>query len=206
MREFHHKQQQEDEAVKSMAAAFAGCGKVSVDIGGRSIDFNTIEGVAEREEDLHKAITEARKTLEDLHKEHLELNKKEIEDLKTDQVRLEYQLQTANTEAQTLRDMLAQVHASRNEEIISKDKVIYECQNQLAEARHYAGSTEQKYFYSLILGVKLNMALWGKATDAINELRPTSLFARVRDQGISIEHWPSWVSRELATLADLSRT
>ena len=205
MREFHHKQQQEDEAVKSMAAAFAGCGKVSVDIGGRSIDFNTIEGVAEREEDLNRAITEARKTLEDLHKEHLELNKKEIEDLKTDLVRLEYQLQTANTEAQTLRDMLAQVHASRNEEIISKDKVIFECQNQLVEARHYAESTEQKYFYSLILGVKLNMALWGKATDTINQLRPSSLFSRVRDQGISIEHWPSWVSRELATLADLSR-
>ena len=202
MKEFSALQLEEDEAVKGMAAAFSNLGAVSINFYGKVMDLKTPEGAAEKEEDLKRALEKARKVMEEVHREHLEIYKKENEDLKSDCIRCEFQLQTAKTENQTMRDTLAQMHNTRNEDITSRDNLIYHYQNELATMKHYVESTEQKYFYSLLLGVKLNMALWGKATDAVNLMRPHILFAKVREQGISIENWPSWVSRELATLAE----
>eukprot|EP00794_Sanderia_malayensis_P008017 gene8017-8876_t len=203
LRCFNSKQQEEDDKLKEMVASFGALGQLRIDLGGRSIDVRTAEGVPEKEIEVRNALTESRKALDELYKGHLEYYKTEIEDLKTDLVKTEYQLQTASTEIQNMKDALAEVHANRYEEMIKRDGVIYEYQKQLEEAQRYTSNAEQKYFYSLILGVKLNMALWGKATVEINQLKPAILFAKVRDQGISIEHWPSWISRELATLADL---
>ena len=202
MKQFTAIQLEQDEAVKGMAAAFSNLGSVNINFYGKIINLKTPEGASEKEEDLKKALETSRRVMEEMHKEHLEVYKKEIEDLKSDLVRFEYQLQTVKTDNQTLRDALAQMHASRDEEIMNRDKLIYQYQSELAEVKRSVESTEQKYFYSLLLGVKLNMALWGKATDAVNLMRPQTLFAKVRDQGIAIENWPSWVSRELASITD----
>ena len=173
LREFHDKQQQAYEAVKSRVAAFADCAKVSVSFGGTNIDFKTMEGVAERKENLNKAITEAWDALYDLHKGHLEHNRSEIDELKADQARLEHQLQTANAEAVEIRKKQQQLEA-----------------------------IEEHYFSSLILGFKLNMDFSELPQDALNQLTPSLLLARARAQGISIEHWPRWISKELAHLVN----
>lgn len=202
-KEFQAQQHLEDNALKHMVSAFGELGRVKINAHGRSIDFETVEGVTEREQEVKKALKEAREGLGLLYKEHLEIYKKEIEDAKTDLIKTEYQLQTANTEIRNMKNTLEAVHASRDEEIFKRDGIMKEFQKQIEDTNLYAKNTEQKYFYSLILGVKLNMALWGKANGAINQMKPAILFSRVRDQGISIEHWPSWVSRELATLAEV---
>lgn len=205
MKEFAATHLEQDEAVKGMAAAFSNLADVNICISGRSIDLRPVEGVTEKEDDLKRALENARQAMEQVHKEHLEIYKKEIEDVKSDLVRMEYQLQTTKTDNQTLRDAMARMHASRDEEIINRDRLIYQYQNELAETKRYVESTEQKYFFSLVLGVKLNMALWGKASDAVNLLRPQNLFVKVREQGIAIENWPGWVSRELSSLSAISQ-
>lgn len=203
MKAFNAKQQIENERLREMVGCFGDSAKVNVQINGRSIEVKTVEGVMEKEVEIKTALQESRQALEDLYKGYMESYQKEIEDIKTDLVKTEYQLQTSRTELQNMKDALSEVHRNKYEEIITRDKVIYEYQQRLEEAKCYSANSEQKYFYSLILGVKLNMALWGKANIAINRLKPALLFEKVRDQGISIEHWPSWVSRELATLADI---
>ena len=201
MKEFSSLQLEQNEAVKGMAAAFSNLGAVSINFYGKAIDFGKPEGATEKEEELKRSLEKARRVMEDLHKEHLEIYRKENEDLKSDCIRCEYQLQTAKTDNQTLRDTLAQLHVCKDEEIKNREKVIYHYQNELASIKRYVESTEEKYFYSLVLGVKLNMALKGRDTSAVNLMRPHVLFAKIRDQGIAIENWPSWVSRELASLA-----
>ena len=205
MKEFSTLQLQQDDAIKGMAAAFSNLGAVNINFYGKVIDLKTPEGASEKEEDLKRALENARKVMEEMHKEHLEIYKKENEDLKSDCIRCEFQLQTLKTDNQTLRDAMAQMHVSRDEEITKRDSMIYHYQSELTNMKHYVESTEQKYFYSLLLGVKLNMALWGKATDALNLMRPHVLFKKVQDQGIAIENWPSWVSRELGSLADTTQ-
>ena len=205
MKKYAACQMEQDEAVKGVATALSSIGNVNISISGRSIDLKPVEGMAEKEEELKRAIDTSRQVMEEVHREHLEIYKKEIENLKSDLVRFEYKLQTTATDNQTLRDTLSKLHASRDEEIMGRDKIIYEYQKELADMKRYIENTEQKYFYSLLLGVKLNMALWGKATGIENMMRPQSLFDKIRDQGIAIENWPSWVSRELATLASVSR-
>ena len=202
MKEFQEKQRKEDDRIKDLVACFAERGRVQIDIGGRKIDVNTVDGVTECERDLRKALAESRETLEKLHQEQLGMYKRELEEIKVEQVRTEHQLQTSKVEAQTLRNSLEQVHARHYQDLTARDRIIQDYQKQQSEMQHYITGTEQKYFYSLVLGVKLNMAFWGRCNQAINQLKPAALFAKVRNQGVSIEHWPSWVSRELATVAD----
>ncbi|KAK3733993.1 hypothetical protein QZH41_009859 [Actinostola sp. cb2023] len=150
-------------------------------------------------EDAIKAIENASNDIRTLHRNGLELYRKEAEDLHSDLKRESLQSQMRIKEATELRQQLERQHVQFREAFKKQDDYIKSLNRSLRDSHHYANATEEKYFYSLVIGVKLNMASRSNRIVHINQLNPMTLFERVRNHGISIEHWPSWVSRELAT-------
>jgi len=125
--------------------------------------------------------------------------KQEVEDLKAEFTRADFLAKTRTQEAESLKTQMSDLQKRYQDGIKAQDDYISQLHVKFNEIQQYAVSTEEKYFFSLVVGVKLNMAVCGYRVGHINHLKPQQLFERVRNHGISIEHWPSWLSRELST-------
>ena len=75
-------------------------------------------------------------------------------------------------------------------------QMTHQYDSELAEMSHLK-SKKEKYLFSLMLGVQLSMALSGRSTDSVNVRQLQILFAQIKDKGIAIEKWPSWVQQKL---------
>ncbi|XP_035679364.1 uncharacterized protein LOC118417766 [Branchiostoma floridae] len=136
-----------------------------------------------------------------MHRDAMESYQKEVEDLKADLSRTEHQLRARNTEVEQLKANLSHLRLRYTEDVQGRDAHMHELQRQVTDLQHYCNSAEERYFYSLVIGVKLNMSAQGYRTMHINQLKPQTLYERIRSTGTSVEHWPGWVARELASIA-----
>ena len=196
---FTEKQRQIESVFQNIVLSLSNLSTVKIDVGGKSIDVKPVECVAEKEEELKKLLYDSRNDLERLYKEHIEFYRKELEETKILIEKNEKILQNNITELETLKTHLQSTHEKYSRDILSRDQCIQQCQNQIFTQNHYISSLEQKYFYSLILGVKLNMALYGRDDEILNlKFEPSKLFLLIRENGIDVENWPSWVARKLA--------
>jgi len=199
---FMDKQQKIDEIYNNIVNSLADLSKVKIDVGGRCIDVKH-ESITEQEKELKAAMYESRKELESLYSEHMDFYRKELEESKVMIEKTEKLLQNNSTEIDSLKKHLVQVHESHSGDVLSRDQCIQQYQTQICSQNHYISNLEQKYFYSLILGLKLNMALYGHVDDLLHsKLDPASLFLEVRDYGVNIENWPSWIARKFAKAVD----
>ena len=200
---FSEKQLKVDELFNSIAASLSDLGKVKIELGGRSIDLKTTDNVVDKERELRSALSDSRRELEHLYKEHIDFYRKELEDGKIEVSKLDRSLQNSQVEINSLKSHLTEVHERHQHEVHARDSCIQQYQTQLCTQTHYIAGLEQKYFYSLILGVKLNMALYENDVETLNSsFEPAQLFLEVRDNGINIENWPSWIARKLSVLVD----
>ena len=103
-----------------------------------------------------------------LREEHLGIYKKEVEEL--------------TSQLHTIRAVVSQM--------------TYQYDSELEDMDHVK-STKQKYLFSLLLGVQLSMALSGRPIDPVNVRQLQILFAQIKDKGIAIKYWPSWVRHKL---------
>ena len=196
---FTENQRQIESVFQNIVLSLSNLSTVKIDVGGKSIDVKPVECVAEKEEELKRLLYDSRNDLERLYKEHIEFYRKELEETKILIEKNEKILQNNITELETLKTHLQSTHEKYSRDILSRDQCIQQCQNQIFSQNHYISSLEQKYFYSLILGVKLNMALYGRDDEILNlKFEPSKLFLLIRENGIDVENWPSWVARKLA--------
>ncbi|XP_074616924.1 uncharacterized protein LOC141876281 isoform X2 [Acropora palmata] len=172
--DFNKSKEALDKRIDSLAAAMGQLPKVQVEIAGRKLEVDASDGMSENAAHLQRALNDSRSQLEKIHLNALEMYKREEEDLKTECHRA------------------ALVAKARVEEVESLKAQMSDLQKRYQDA-------VQKYFYSLVIGMKLNMAVCGYPVDHINHFKPQKLFEQVRNLGLSIEHWPSWLSRELST-------
>ena len=202
LKEFSANQMKEDQSLQKMAEAFGNLANVNINVGGKCIDVRTIDGVSEREEELKNALHRSRTNLENLQKQQLENLKKVIEDLNADLVRAKYKLESSQNEANMLREALANAHSNNNEEMIKRDTIIHNNEDRVQASRRHIDYIEQKYFYSLLLGVKLNLCLWGKTVNGVNLMKPDVLFVKVKQNGIALDDWPRWISGQFSKLVE----
>ena len=91
-----------------------------------------------------------------------------------------------------VEELTSQLHTERA--VVSQ--MTYQYDSELAEMS-YVKSKKQKYLFSLLLGVQLSMALSGRPIDPVNVRVLQILFAQIKDKGIAIKYWPSWVQQKL---------
>lgn len=196
---FHHSQEAVNQRVDSLVTAVGQLAKVQVEIGGRKLEMDANDDVSDQVVQLKMALHESRGQLEKIHKNTLEMYVQEVEDLKAECSRADFLAKARTQEAETLKTQMSDLQKSYQDGFKAQDHYISQLQGNFKDLQRYAVTTEEKYFFSLFIGVKLNMTLCGYRVDHMNHLKPQKLFEQVRNHGISIEHWPSWLSRELST-------
>lgn len=196
---YNHSQEAVNQRIDSIVTALGQLSKVQVEIGGRKLEVDANDGISDQAVQLKMQLNESRSQLEKIHRCSLEMYKKEVEDLKTESSRADFLAKTRIQEAELLRTQMSDLQNKYQDGIKTQNDYISELHVKFNDLQRYAVTTEEKYFYSLVIGVKLNMAVCGYRVDHINHLKPQKLFEQVQNHGISIEHWPSWLSRELST-------
>ncbi|XP_020631249.1 uncharacterized protein LOC110068213 [Orbicella faveolata] len=196
---FNQSQEAVNQRVDSLITTMGQHSKVEVVIDGVKHEMNSKDGISNKAVQLRKALDETRSQLEKIHRNTLEMYKQEVEDLKAEFTRADFLAKTRTQEAESLKTQMSDLQKRYQDGIKAQDDYISQLHVKFNEIQQYAVSTEEKYFFSLVVGVKLNMAVCGYRVGHINHLKPQQLFERVRNHGISIEHWPSWLSRELST-------
>ncbi|KAL9976053.1 hypothetical protein ACROYT_G013288 [Oculina patagonica] len=196
---FNQSQEAVNQRVDSLVTAMGGLSKVQVVIDGVTQEINRDNGIAHKAVQLREALNETRSQLDKIHRNALEMYKQEVEDLKAEFSRADFLAKTRIQETETVKTQMTDLQKRYQDGIKAQDDYISQLHAKFNDLQQYAVSTEEKYFFSLVIGVKLNMAVCGYKIDHINHLKPQQLFERVRNHGYSIEHWPSWLSRELST-------
>ncbi|XP_032220251.1 sorting nexin-4 [Nematostella vectensis] len=199
MLHFRQSQDDVDSNVSGLVTAISQLPKVNVDVGGKKFELKAGDEMADHVHNLSKALKSSREQIQKIHRNALEMYRQETEDLKEELARCTFQVQSRILETDALKEQLCAQEVRFKEGLKAQDNYIKTLRHKYSDLQQYVTSTEEKYFYSLVIGVKLNMAVCGHRIDQINQLKPMALFERVRNHGIAIEHWPSWVSRELAT-------
>ncbi|XP_019640373.1 PREDICTED: sorting nexin-16-like [Branchiostoma belcheri] len=201
MLEFEAQYQEVDQKVGHLLVAFSELPNVEVTVGGRSFELKAQDAIPEQAKNLKQSLGDGKQQMLKMHRDAMESYQKEVEDLKADLSRTEHQLRARNTEVEQLKANLSHLRLRYTEDIQGRDAHMHELQRQVTDLQHYCNSAEERYFYSLVIGVKLNMSAQGYKTTHINQLKPQTLYERIRSTGTSVEHWPGWVARELASLA-----
>lgn len=196
---FNQSQEAVNQRVDSLITSMGQHSTVEVVINGVKHEMNSNDGISNRAVQLRKALDETRVQLEKIHRNALEMYKQEVEDLKAEFSRAEFLAKTRTQETESLKTQMSDLQKRYQDGIKAQDDYVSQLHVKFNEIQQYAVSTEEKYFFSLVIGVKLNMGVCGYRVGHINHLKPQQLFERVRNLGISIEHWPSWLSRELST-------
>lgn len=195
---FNKSQEALNKRIDSLAVAMGQLSKVQVEIAGRKLEVDASDDISEQAVHLKEALNESRSQLKKIHLDALEMYKQEVEDLKTEFSRVDFLAKARAQETYVLKTQMSDLQKRYQDGIRAQDDYISQLSVKFSDLQRYAVTTEEKYFYSLVIGVKLNMAVCGYRVDHINHLKPQKLFEQVRNRGISIEHWPSWLSRELS--------
>ncbi|XP_066289803.1 sorting nexin-16-like [Branchiostoma lanceolatum] len=201
MLEFEAQYQEVDQKVGHLLVAFSELPNVEVTVGGRSFELKAQDAIPEQAKNLKQSLGDGKQQMLKMHRDAMESYQKEVEDLKADLSRTEHQLRARNTEVEQLKANLSHLRLRYTEDLQGRDAHMHELQRQVTDLQHYCNSAEERYFYSLVIGVKLNMSAQGYRTTQINQLKPQTLYERIRSTGTSVEHWPGWVARELASLS-----
>ncbi|XP_046842886.1 spindle pole body component 110-like [Xenia sp. Carnegie-2017] len=185
----------------NLMTSFSRLSNVSVSYAGESFEFKPAETMAKHTENLKKAIEVTRKQQEDIYKKMMKMYNKEVQDLKAELAREDFIALTRTQDTETLRAEVKEIQFRHTKDMMQKDEMIYELQRQLSISQSNSITVEQKYFYALVLGVKLNMAICGFTMDKFNWMTPQSLYNRAKASGVDIESWPRWVSQEIASFS-----
>lgn len=196
---FSHSQEAVNQRLDSLVTSLSHLSKVQVEIGGRKLEVDTNDDISGQAVQLKKALDESGSQLEKIHRNTLEMYVQEVEDLKAECSRGDFLAKARTQEAETLKAEKCDLQKRYEDGMKVQVNYISQLQAKFNDLQRYAVTTEEKYFFSLVIGVKLNMAVCGYRVGRMNHLKPEKLFERVRNHGISIEHWPSWLSRELST-------
>lgn len=197
--DFNKSKEALDKRIDSLAAAVGQLPKVQVEIAGRKLEVDASDGMSEHAAHLQRALNDSRSQLEKIHLNALEMYKREEEDLKTECHRAALVAKARAEEVELLKAQMSDLQKRYQDAVQAQDDYISQITKKFNDLQTYAVSTEEKYFYSLVIGMKLNMAVCGYPVDHINHFKPQKLFEQVRNLELSIEHWPSWLSRELST-------
>ncbi|XP_028392248.1 polyamine-modulated factor 1-binding protein 1-like [Dendronephthya gigantea] len=185
----------------SLLKSFSQLSNVHVTFADKSFEFKPSETMVGNTEDLKKAIDKTRQQQESIYKNMVEMYNKEVHELKAELARQDFITQTRTQEAETLKGEMKEIQSKHANDIMEKEKIIYDQKRQLAESQSSYINMEQKYFYALLLGVKLNMVICGFSMSEINFMKPQNLYNRAKASGLDIDNWPGWVSRELASIS-----
>eukprot|EP00058_Branchiostoma_floridae_P008770 XP_002594258.1 hypothetical protein BRAFLDRAFT_65110 [Branchiostoma floridae] len=180
MLEFEAQYQEVDQKVGHLLVAFSELPNVEVTVGGRSFELKAQDAIPEQAKNLKQSLGDGKQQMLKMHRDAMEAR---------------------NTEVEQLKANLSHLRLRYTEDVQGRDAHMHELQRQVTDLQHYCNSAEERYFYSLVIGVKLNMSAQGYRTTHINQLKPQTLYERIRSTGTSVEHWPGWVARELASLS-----
>ncbi|CAB4023242.1 sorting nexin-16-like, partial [Paramuricea clavata] len=198
-KEFHNVTEDVNTRLDSLLQSFSQLSNVNVTVAGKSFEFKPAETMVEHTENLKEAIEKTRQQQENIYKKMVEMYNKEVHDLKAELARQDFIAQTRTQETETVKAEMKEIQSKHANDIAEKDRIIYDQQRKLAESQSSYISVEQKYFYSLVLGVKLNMVICGFTMEELNWMKPQNLYNRVKATGVETGNWPGWVSRELAS-------
>lgn len=196
---FKQSQEAVNQRVDSLVHNLGQLSRIEFEIFGVKHEYKTDEGIQNKAVQLRKALTETRSQLDKMYKNSLEMYQQEVEDLKAELSRADYLAKTKIQEAESLRAQMSDLHKRYQDIRKAQDDYISDLLSKFNDLQRYAVSTEEKYFFSLVIGVKLNMGICGYRVHHLNHLKPPKLFEQVQNLGYSIEHWPSWLSRTLST-------
>lgn len=195
---FKQSQEAVNQRVDSLVHSLEQQSIIEIKIAGVTQEMKTGERTENKAIQLKKALDETRTQLDKIHRNSLEMYQQEVEDLKVELSRAEFLAKAKTQEAESLRAEISGLHRKYQDFRKAQDDYISDLLSKFNDLQRYAVSTEEKYFFSLVIGVKLNMGVCGLRVDHINHLKPPTLFEQVRNHGYSIEHWPSWLSRTLS--------
>ncbi|KAJ7356037.1 hypothetical protein OS493_027434 [Desmophyllum pertusum] len=135
-------------------------------------EINTNDGVSHKAVQLRTALNETRGQLEKIHRNALEMYKQEVEDLKAEFSRADFLAKTRTQEAESVKTQMSDLQKRYQDGMKAQDDYISQLHVKFNDLQRYAVSTEEKYFFSLVIGVKLNMAVCGYRVKHINHLKP----------------------------------
>lgn len=204
---FREKQKNLEALYNDIANSISELGSISVGIGGRSIDLLTTASLNDQGRDLRRAMEESRNEIESLYHENMAFFRQELENAEARMARKENDLQTTFNQLNEAERNLIEATRKHEEDARSSDFLIRQYQTQLATQTSYTKQIEEKYFYALVLGVKLNMILCDQMKELSKvQLESRKLYFIARDNpDLDIINWPAWIERyikeKLAALA-----
>ena len=118
-------------------------------------------------------------------------------------------LRNSLAKAKLLRKEYLELHTNEVGELTSRlrsfgaavSQKVYQYDSELADMRHVT-SIEQKYLFSLLLGIQLSQELSGKATKFANLRELHAIFGQIKREHIGIEDWPTWVQQNIRDLEE----
>jgi len=118
-------------------------------------------------------------------------------------------LRNSLDKAKLLRKEYLELHTNEVEELTSRlrssgaavSQMVYQYESELADMSHVK-STEQKYLFSLLLGVQLSKGLSGRPTECVNLKELHAMFRQIKREKIAIEAWPTWVQENIQNLVE----
>ena len=78
-------------------------------------------------------------------------------------------------------------------------QMVYQYESELADMGHVK-TTEQKYLFSLLLGIQLSKGLSGRPTECVNLKQLQVTFAQIKQEDVPIDDWPVWVQQSVPEL------
>ena len=113
-------------------------------------------------------------------------------------------LRNSLSKAKLLRKEYLELHTNEVEELTSRLRSfgaavlqkVYQYDSELADMKHVT-SIEQRYLFSLLLGIQLSQELSGKPTKFANLRELHAIFGQIKREHIAIEDWPTWVQQNI---------
>ena len=78
-------------------------------------------------------------------------------------------------------------------------QMVCQYEGELADMSHVK-TAEQKYLFSLLLGIQLSKGLSGRPTECVNLKQLQITFAQIKQENIAIDDWPTWIHQSVPDL------